>query len=161
MTLLSTGRWTFLGTVFGKSGAARIVAVVVVLGGVLRGNAAAMESRFGERRQFAVSAERLMAYIHVRTTESFMGQTGVTSSDTFTLLGNPVGLAGSGYGWPRIGLDGFVAQNLSLGAALAFFHLSREEGQEAVSCSRRVLVTLRPYPTASRFGEDSASRTSA
>ena len=46
------------------------------------------------------------------------------SQDYFTLLTNPIG-ALSGYGWPRIGIDAFVINGLSVGGALGFFYLGR------------------------------------
>jgi hypothetical protein len=84
----------------------------------------AQELEFGAAGHAAISAERLFGFVH--TTESENG--GSSSADTFTLLSNPTALIATGYSWPRIGVDVFVAPSVSLGAAASFFNISPSSG---------------------------------
>ncbi len=84
----------------------------------------AQELEFGAAGHAAISAERLFGFVH--TTESENGAR--SSADTFTLLSNPSALIATGYSWPRIGVDVFVAPSVSLGAAASFFNVSPSSG---------------------------------
>jgi hypothetical protein len=84
------------------------------------------EPNFGDAGHVAISAERLFGYVHASRTQTMAGVETTASQDYFTLLTNPVG-AVSGYGWPRIGIDAFVTQGLSVGGALGFFYLSDQD----------------------------------
>lgn len=109
--------------------------------------AVAQEKTFGQRGQLVLSAERLTGFVHTRMTTSVGGQSMSDSATTLTLLGNPLGLVASGYAWPRIALDGFVAENVSLGAAVTFFHVSPEEGSSTgVVLAPRVGYSARLSP---------------
>lgn len=79
---------------------------------------------FGQAGHVAVSAERLFGFVH--TTESANG--GSASADTINLLSAPTALIGTGYTWPRIGVDFFVASSVSLGCAASYFNVSPEAG---------------------------------
>lgn len=89
------------------------------------GRASAEEPTFGDAGHVAISAERLFGYVHASRTQTVAGMDTTASQDYFTLLTNPVG-AVSGYGWPRIGIDAFVTNGLSVGGALGFFYLSNQ-----------------------------------
>jgi|SoiMethySBSTD1v2_1073268.scaffolds.fasta_scaffold05132_15 hypothetical protein len=99
------------------------VACLLVL---FAGRASAQEPSFGEAGHVAISAERLFGYVHASRTQTVGGTETTASQDYFTLLTNPVG-AVSGYGWPRIGIDAFVAGGFSVGGALGFFYLSDQD----------------------------------
>jgi hypothetical protein len=91
----------------------------------LAGRASAQEPEFGSPGHVAISAERLFGYVHSKETVSMAGMENSQSVDTLTLLTNPLG-AITGYAWPRIGIDAFVTQGLSVGGALGFFYLDPE-----------------------------------
>jgi hypothetical protein len=99
------------------------VACLLVL---FAGRASAQEPSFGEAGHVAISAERLFGYVHASRTQTVGGTETTASQDYFTLLTNPAGVA-SGYGWPRIGIDAFVAGGFSVGGALGFFYLSDQD----------------------------------
>ncbi len=103
------------------------VACVLVL---LAGRASAQEPTFGDAGHVAISAERLFGYVHASRTQTVAGMETTASQDYFTLLTNPIG-ALSGYGWPRIGIDAFVINGLSVGGALGFFYLSDQDEDSA------------------------------
>ena len=90
------------------------------------GRASAEEPTFGDAGHVAISAERLFGYVHASRTQTVAGTEMTASQDYFTLLTNPVG-AVSGFGWPRIGIDAFVAGGFSVGGALGFFYLSDQD----------------------------------
>jgi hypothetical protein len=92
-----------------------------------RAPAAAPE--LGDRGHFVLSAERLFGYVHSTTgTTTAGGLETSRSTDSFTLLTSPAGVSTTGYGWPRIALDAFVARNISLGGSLGIVHLSPDGG---------------------------------
>ena len=71
---------------------------------------------FGDGGQFVLSIERLFGYNWVH--ESQGTRTG--TSNTYSLIGNPMGVGSYPYDWPRLGFDYFVTKSISAGAALAF-----------------------------------------
>jgi hypothetical protein len=90
--------------------------------------AAAAEPALGDRGHFVLSAERLFGYVHSTAGTTTAGGIETSqSTDSFTLFTSPAG-ASTGYGWPRIALDAFVARNISLGSALGIVHVSPEGG---------------------------------
>jgi hypothetical protein len=92
------------------------------------GPTSAAEPELGDAGHLAVSAERLFGYVHSTVGTSLGG--GVTldqSADSFTLFTNPTAIA-TGYGWPRIAFDAFVARHISVGASLGIFHASQDGG---------------------------------
>lgn len=95
---------------------------------LIAGTAGAQQPDLGETGRFALSAERLFGYVHTSETISQGGVSTTQSADTFTLLTNPVGLISSGYAWPRIGFDAFIARNISLGGSVGYFNVSPSSG---------------------------------
>jgi hypothetical protein len=71
---------------------------------------------FGDGGQFVLSAERLFGY---NWDHESVGTRTVTSN-TYSLLGNPLGVGSYPYDLPRLGFDYFVTKSISAGAALAF-----------------------------------------
>jgi hypothetical protein len=84
----------------------------------------AQEPRFGDPGHVAISAERLFGFIH--TEESEDGAS--ASANSFNLLSAPSALIGTGYSWPRIGVDVFLAPSISLGIAASYFNVSPSNG---------------------------------
>jgi hypothetical protein len=80
-------------------------------------NAASGPAAFGDAGQFVLSAEQLFGYTYRRT--SFTG--GHSSTNTFSLLADPLGIGAAAYMWPRLGFDYFVMRGISLGGAASFF----------------------------------------
>ena len=121
------------------------VACVLVL---LAGRASAQEPTFGDAGHVAISAERLFGYVHASRTQTVAGVETTASQDYFTLLTNPIG-ALSGYGWPRIGIDAFVINGLSVGGALGFFYLSDDDEDSATGflLAPRIGYALAVAPT--------------
>lgn len=82
---------------------------------------------FGASGHVALSGERLFGYVHAKQTEE-VGNVDISdSSDSFSLLSSPLGGLGSGYTWPRIGADVFVARSFSVGLAASFFTYSQND----------------------------------
>lgn len=84
---------------------------------------------FGEKGQLAISAERLFGFVHNSSTVTFNGVDSTTKTDSFSLLSStltPVGTGTGGlaYSQPRVAGDYFVIDNLSVGAALGYSHVS-------------------------------------
>ena len=50
------------------------------------------------------------------------------STDSFTLFTNPVSGEATGYGWPRIAFDAFVARGFSVGGSLGIVHFAPDDG---------------------------------
>jgi hypothetical protein len=93
----------------------RLMAVV----GILAANSAHAAAAPGEAGQLALSAERLTGFTHTtQTNEDDTGKT-TTSYNNFHFLGHPLGLF-SFYNTPRIGLDYFVTDGVSLGGHLTY-----------------------------------------
>lgn len=79
---------------------------------------------FGTSGHVAVSAERLFGFVH--TEESAGG--GSASASTINLFSAPTALIATGYTWPRIGVDFFVSQSVSVGLAASYFDVSPSAG---------------------------------
>ncbi len=91
--------------------------------------AAAAEPELGDKGRFVLSAERLFGYVHSTVgTTTAGGIEASQSTDTFTLLTSPVGAVYTGYGWPRIAFDAFVARGISIGGALGMVHAAPDGG---------------------------------
>jgi hypothetical protein len=71
---------------------------------------------FGDGGQFVLSVERLFGY---NWDHESLGNATITSN-TYSLLGNPLGVGSYPYDWPRLGFDYFLTKSISAGAALAF-----------------------------------------
>jgi hypothetical protein len=84
---------------------------------------------FGDTGHVAISAERLFGFIH---TEESAGGTSV-SANTINLLSAPTAFIGTGYSWPRIGFDVFVAPSISMGIAASYFNVSQGTGTGSIS----------------------------
>jgi hypothetical protein len=100
------------------------MAIVVILAA---GKAWAGEPAFGEAGHVALSAERLFGYVHSKQTTSVAGTDMSQSEDSFSLFNNPLGAA-TGYSFPRLGVDVFIAPSISVGGSLGYFNLSPPTG---------------------------------
>jgi hypothetical protein len=92
-------------------------------------SSSAWAQTFGEKGQLAISAERLFGFVHNSSTETFNGQDTTTKTDSFTLLSSTItpvngGTGGLAFSQPRVAGDYFVIDNLSVGAALGYSHVS-------------------------------------
>jgi hypothetical protein len=96
--------------------ASSVVGVCTVCGSAAAQGAA---PGFGAQGQLAISVERLFGVEYERTSRSGPGDNYSTS----TVIGFGWSYAGraSSFIWPRAGLDYFVVNNLSLGAALGLY----------------------------------------
>jgi len=97
----------------------------------LAGRASAQDASFGDKGHLALSAERLFGYVHTESKASTTAASASRSVDSVTVLANPIAGA-TGYGWPRIGIDGFVARGVSIGGSFGYFHYS-PDGSTSVS----------------------------
>lgn len=105
--------------------------LVVGLLTILSTRADAQDLPFGERGSLVLSAERLAGFVHSSQNTSAGGMEFDESVDVFYLLGNPAAVV-TGYAWPRLALDGFIAPRVSLGAAATFVLISPENGSATV-----------------------------
>jgi hypothetical protein len=97
--------------------------------------AAAGPSGFGDGGQLVLSIENQFGYNWRH--ENNNGRT--SSTNTFTLLGNPYGAGAYPYDWPRLGVDYFVIQSISVGTGLAFARTSGDNSStNAVEVAPRV-----------------------
>jgi hypothetical protein len=104
-----------------------MVAVVFSTLVTFSSKASAHEPVFGESGHLALSIERMTGLTHSSQTFGGVGGDTTSSLDAFTLLGNAVG-SSTAYGWPRLALDIFVVNHLSVGAAASFFVVSPSTG---------------------------------
>jgi hypothetical protein len=89
--------------------------------------AMAAEPELGDTGHFVLSAERLFGYAHATSDTTIVSGVQTTdSTDSFTLFTSPISGTATGYGWPRIAFDGFVARGVSIGGALGIVHVSPE-----------------------------------
>jgi hypothetical protein len=95
--------------------------------------AAAAEPDLGDTGHFVLSAERLFGYAHSTTETTIVGGVQATqSTDTISLFTNPLSGLSTGYGWPRLAFDGFVARGFSIGGALGIVHVA-PDGEDSVT----------------------------
>jgi hypothetical protein len=87
------------------------------------------EPAFGDAGHVAVSAERLFGFVHTELSENGTS----VSANTINLLSAPTALVGTGYSWPRIGFDVFVAPSVSMGIAASYFNISQGTGSGSIS----------------------------
>jgi hypothetical protein len=90
-------------------------------------SSSAWAQTFGEKGQLAISAERLFGFVHDSSTVTAAGVDSTTKTDSFSLLSSPISLSGTtglAYSAPRVAGDYFVIDNLSVGAALGYSHVS-------------------------------------
>ena len=105
-----------------------VVGTVALFVGVSVSSNASAQT-FGEKGQLAISAERLFGFVHNSSTLTANGVDSTTKTDSFSLLSStltPIGSDGGGlaYSQPRVAGDYFVIDNLSVGAALGYSHVS-------------------------------------
>ena len=77
----------------------------------------------GEQGQLAVGAERLTGFSHSWQSTEDDTATRTTSFNNFSLLGMPLGGLGTAYSFPRVGVDYFPIDGLSIGGSLTYTHL--------------------------------------
>jgi hypothetical protein len=101
-----------------------VIGALVMLGG---GRARAQQEAvtdFGQKGVLALSAERMFGFVHADQTTGSGATARTTHVNSFSLLGNSSQILTS-YLQPRVALDFFAADRLSLGAALTYFHISQ------------------------------------
>jgi len=102
--------------------------IAFVVAAVAR-EAVAAEPALGDTGHFALSAERLFGYAHSSSDTTITSGVQTTqSTDSFTLFTSPAAGASTGYGWPRIAFDAFVARGVSVGGALGIAHIAPDNG---------------------------------
>ncbi|HEY4104124.1 MAG TPA: hypothetical protein VGM44_09540 [Polyangiaceae bacterium] len=86
----------------------------------------AFAQTFGEKGQLAISAERLFGYAHSSQTETEAGVDVTTKFESFALLSSPISTGGHQliYSTPRVAGDYFVIDNLSVGGAIGYSHMT-------------------------------------
>lgn len=112
-------------------------AAALVLGGVLLAAPGARAEGFGSPLTVAISGERLFGIVSASDTETIDGQPGESTgyNTTVSLLSNPAGGLSSTYSFARVGVDVFVIQGLSVGAALGYVTVSSSSKVEANGAS--------------------------
>ncbi len=87
--------------------------------------------RFGDMGHVVISAERMFGVGFTWDSVDVGADDNATLS-TFNLsvLSNPLGTTTNTYSFPRMGFDFFIAENLSIGAALGFAYTSFDEDDE-------------------------------
>jgi hypothetical protein len=81
---------------------------------------------FGSANQLVLAAERLFGYVHTSDTSTTVnGSEQTTKVDSFAILSSPLSIA-TVYSAPRLSLDYFVSNRLSLGLAASFFKVTQE-----------------------------------
>lgn len=114
-------------------------------------SAAHAQERFAQQGQFAVSAERLFGIVHSSQTLQVDPQTERTESYTqASLLSTQFGNFATVYTTPRVGLDYFVIDGLSLGLAFGVFSVSGSRSE--TGNPNRDLPTLDGVIVAPRIG---------
>jgi hypothetical protein len=80
-------------------------------------------SPFGAAGQVVLSTERLFGYVHSSQTHKVAGVDQTETIDSFALLGDPFSIP-TLYSSPRLALDYFMIDRLSVGASATYFHIS-------------------------------------
>jgi hypothetical protein len=82
----------------------------------------------GDPGHWSISLDRLFGFDYMKETTSVSGvDTQTSSSTSFSFFGSPSLLVSSIFGFPRAGVDVFVAPGLSVGTALAVIHGSQDQ----------------------------------
>jgi hypothetical protein len=106
--------------------------------------AAQSDAPFGARNQLAFSAERLFGLERATQTDSITGGTATTTTTGVSAFSNP-GSFLSTYATPRVAVDGFVANRVSVGAALGLYTFARSTlSGSAETSSQETGVTVGP-----------------
>jgi hypothetical protein len=87
--------------------------------------------QLGGKGNIAISIERLFGFSYSRDNPDGNGQT--QTATTISLLSNPLAGATSGYTFPRLAIDGFVTDSISVGGAVGFFSTSVSPGNGDLS----------------------------
>jgi hypothetical protein len=78
---------------------------------------------FGRKGHVVISAERLFGFIHADTSSSSGGTTQTSHITSLSVLGNSLDLF-TVYAEPRVALDFFATDRVSLGATASYFRVS-------------------------------------
>jgi hypothetical protein len=103
-------------------GAAALALAGTVLAGA--GARAQDEPAFGANHQVVVTAERLFGFVHTSQTTTVDGADTTMTGTEFSLFSNPLA-AIAVYSTPRLALDVFAVEHLSLGGSVGFFTFSQ------------------------------------
>jgi hypothetical protein len=128
-----------------------VLAVVIGVGAAARAQA---EPAFGDGGHVAISAERLFGYAYSSATDSMNGVDAPTRTNHgFSVLSNPFGgvALGASFSFPRLAVDGFVAEGVTVGAGLGYFHLNQSREASTASTGPRE-ATLNGLVVAPRLG---------
>lgn len=84
-------------------------------------------SRFGDMGQLALSAERMFGAGFVWDTVDQGDDDETTTTFNVSAISNPLAANTSAYSFPRIGIDFFIIENISIGAALGFAYTNFDD----------------------------------
>jgi hypothetical protein len=99
-----------------------------------QGADAAVGPELGQPGRVAISAERLFGFAYSSQKQSLNGVDGPTTTTTgFSLLGSPLGSVGGSFSVPRLALDAFVTQGLSVGGAVGVGYTKESASQAGVT----------------------------
>jgi hypothetical protein len=115
----------------------------------LRASAQEAATDFGRKGGVAISAERLFGFIRADSTTSAAGIDRTTHINALSVLGSSLGLF-TVYAQPRVGVDFFAAERLSVGASLSYFRISESMDVPAGQVSSS--PTISGYVLAPRIG---------
>jgi hypothetical protein len=127
---------------------ATVIGVLVTLAGATA-YAQGDPTAFGGKGHAALSAERLFGFVRADTTTTAGGVDRTSHINALSLLGSSLGLF-TVYAQPRVALDFFATDGLTVGASLSYFRVSQSTdlmaGQVASS------PTISGYVLAPRLG---------
>src|SRR5262245_26791628 len=99
------------------------VAVLLLPLGASAQDAAAARS-FGSKGGITVSAERLFGFDHTSTTTTNAGVDSTSTTTNFSFLSTSLTGLGTLFSAPRVAIDGFVADHISVGGSIGYFSTS-------------------------------------
>lgn len=90
------------------------------------------DPRFGDAGQIAVSAERMFGAMFIWDDFEGGGVDETTSNFHISALSNPLANVTTNYSFPRMGFDFFIADGLSIGAALGYAYTTFDDDNPAL-----------------------------
>lgn len=118
---------------------------VVALGTGLASPATAQsrdDSRFGDAGQIAISAERMFGAMFIWNNVDGGGIDETTTDFHISAISNPLANVTTNYSFPRMGVDFFIADGISIGAALGFAYTTFDDDIPALAPADHVWAFL-------------------
>lgn len=109
---------------------------VIALGTGLASSAKAQardDSRFGDAGQLAISAERMFGAMFIWNNVEGGGVDETTTDFHVSAISNPLANVTTNYSFPRMGLDFFIIDGISLGGALGFAYTTFDDDVPALA----------------------------